>query len=139
MMHLIMCHTVLWYLHSNELPAIEDSSDGFARKMQLIHFGNKFEGAKKDKSVDTIQYDDVELSGVFNLLLPIINRIVVERGLEYEDDVSVIKNKWLKRSDSVYSFVSEYIELYPGGVHHGQELQASIPGYVYGAGDDPTE
>ena len=99
----------------NELPAINDSSDGFARKMQLIHFSNKFEGAKKDKSVDTIQYDDKELSGILNLLLPIIKRIITERSLEYEDDVNVIKSMWLKRSDSVYHFVSEWIELYPGG------------------------
>ena len=108
-------HCTMVFVH-NELPTINDSSDGFARKMQLIHFSNKFDGVRRDKSVDTIQYDDAELSGVLNLLLPIINRIVVERSLCYEDDVSVIKSMWLKRSDSVYHFTTEFIELYPGGV-----------------------
>ena len=106
-------HCTMIFTH-NELPAINDSSDGFARKMQLIHFSQKFDGVKKDKSVDTIQFDDKELSGIFNMLIPIIQRIIVERSLKYEDDVSMIKNMWLKRSDSVYHFISEYVELYPG-------------------------
>ena len=39
----------------NELPMVRDSSDGFARKIQTIHWDQKFEGADKDVSVDRIK------------------------------------------------------------------------------------
>ena len=99
----------------NELPSINDSSDGFARKMQTVHFAKQFYGSKRDRSVDRIKDDVGELSGIFNKLLPIICRIYRDRNLEYEDDVKVIKDLWLKRSDSVYRFISEYLVLNPGG------------------------
>ena len=107
-------HCTMVFVH-NELPMVHDSSDGFARKMQIIEFGEQFYGGNRDNSVHTIHTDMSELSGVMNMIIPIMQRIIRTRVLEYEDSVGDIKKNWLKRSDSVYHFTTECLELYPGG------------------------
>ena len=107
-------HCTMVFVH-NELPIIYDASDGFARKMQIIEFGEQFYGGNRDNSVHTIHTDMSELSGVMNMLLPIMQKMIKTRVLEYEDTVADIKKHWLKRSDSVYHFTTECLELYPGG------------------------
>ena len=102
---------------------VHDSSDGFARKMQIIEFGEQFYGGNRDNSVHTIHTDMSELSGIMNMIIPIMQRMIKTRVLEYEDTVADIKKHWLKRSDSVYHFTTEYLELYPGGYVTVKELK----------------
>ena len=93
----------------NELPSVNDSSDGFARKIQPIHWDKRFYGDRRDFKVDDIAYDSDERSGIFNKLIPIIKRLITTRKLSYENTVQETKAIWLSRSDSFFKFKNEHI------------------------------
>lgn len=93
----------------NELPIITDASDGFARKIQTIHWEKRFYGEQRDLSVDKIAFDSEERSGIFNKLIPIIKRLINDRKLKHESSVEDTKAIWLSRSDSFYRFKKEHI------------------------------
>ena len=93
----------------NELPLITDASDGFARKIQTIHWDNRFYGDKRDLSVEQIAFDVHERSGIFNKIIPIIKRLIDTRKLKHESSVEETKAVWLSRSDSFYRFRKEHI------------------------------
>jgi len=93
----------------NELPVVLDSSDGFARKIQTIHWDQRFYGDKIDREIDNLPYDSDERSGIFNKLLPIMKRLIDQRKLTYESTVEETKQVWLARSDSFFRFKNEKI------------------------------
>jgi len=93
----------------NELPPITDASDGFARKIQTIHWNQRFFGKDKNPDVDKIAFDGAERSGIFNKLKPIIKRLLDIRSLSFESTVEETKAVWLARSDSFYRFRKEHI------------------------------
>jgi putative DNA primase/helicase len=93
----------------NDLPPVYDDSDGFARKIQTIHFDQRFYGEKRDSSVEKIAYDSDEKSGIFNLLMIIGSRLLQLRKLRYESSVQETKQVWLLRSDSFFKFRTENI------------------------------
>lgn len=99
----------------NELPVITDASDGFARKIQLIHWDQRFYGDQRDANVDRIAFDSDERSGIFNKLIPVIDRLLNSRRLKHESSVDDTKATWLSRSDSFYRFKNEHIVI---GVNH---------------------
>ena len=92
----------------NELPPVLDSSDGFARKIQLIPWNNRF--TRADREIAGLSNDESERSGVFNKLVPVMRRFLLDGGQpEYEDTVEQTQNLWMRRSDSFYLFKEEYI------------------------------
>lgn len=93
----------------NELPLVMDSSDGFARKIQTIHWDQRFYGDKVDQKVDQLPYDSDERSGIFNKLIPIIKKLIDIKKLTYESTVEETKQIWLLRSDSFFRFKNEKI------------------------------
>jgi len=97
----------------NELPIITDASDGFARKIQTIHWDQKFYGNDRDFSVDKIAFNGSERSGIFNKLIPIIRRLIDTRKMAHESSVEDTKDVWLFRSDSFYRFKKEHIVIGP--------------------------
>jgi len=97
----------------NELPIITDASDGFARKIQTIHWDQKFYGNDRDLSVDKIAFDGSERSGIFNKLIPIIRRLIDTRKMAHESSVEDTKAVWLSRSDSFYRFKKVHIVIGP--------------------------
>lgn len=97
----------------NELPMVNDSSDGFARKIQTIHWEKRFYGDKKDFEVDNIAYDSDERSGIFNKLIPIMKKLINTKTISYESSVEETKSVWLSRSDSFFRFKNEKIKIKP--------------------------
>jgi len=97
----------------NELPLITDASDGFARKIQTIHWEKRFYGKSRDMSVDKIAFDSQERSGIFNRLVPIIKRLLHTSKLTHESSVEDTKAIWLSRSDSFYRFKKKHIVIGP--------------------------
>lgn len=95
----------------NELPAVRDSSDGFARKIQPILWDKRFYGKDRDVEVDKIAFDSNEKSGIFNKLVPVIKRLLDTRQLQYENTVQETKMIWLSRSDSFFRFRNECITM----------------------------
>ncbi len=95
----------------NELPPVLDSSDGFARKIQLIPWHNKFD-RRDNPEIAKLAGDPAERAGLFNRLVPIMRRFLLEDGQpEYEDSVETTQNMWMRRSDSFFLFREEYLVL----------------------------
>ena len=90
---------------ANELPEVDDSSDGFARKFELIRWDHQWYGTDRDHTVKTIRHDPGELSGILNLLIPIMLRLLRTHTLRYESTVEMTRNEWVRESDSIAKFV----------------------------------
>lgn len=92
---------------ANELPIIHDGSDGFARRFVIIDWPNSFYGEKRDKTIQTIQYDESELSGILNKVILIAKDLLQTHSLKYEKTVANIKKEWEEKSDSPKRFITE--------------------------------
>lgn len=92
---------------ANEIPIVEDESDAFARRFELIEWEKSFYGKDRDNTVKTIKHTPSEISGIFNKLTPIAKELLQKESLKYESTVEDAKIKWLKKSDSVNRFLDE--------------------------------
>jgi len=92
---------------ANEIPEVDDESDAFARRFELIEWTKAFYGTDRDHSVKTIRKDPGELSGIFNKICVIANQLLERQTLKYESTVEDAKKKWRLKSDSVNSFVND--------------------------------
>ena len=101
----------------NELPPVMDASDGFARKVQLVPWEVRFGPQAADGAqpaacaaeIASMHENEDERSGVFNLLLPVMRRLLETRRLSCEDPVEKTQNMWMRRSDSFFLFREEYL------------------------------
>ena len=92
---------------ANDVPHVEDTSDGFARRFELIEWTKSFYGADRDHTVQTIKHDPEELSGIFNKLIPIFDYLFKHQKLMYESTVADARIAWLKKSDTVLRFIDD--------------------------------
>ena len=92
---------------ANDVPHVEDTSDGFARRFELIEWTKSFYGADRDHTVQTIKHDPEELSGIFNKLIPIFSYLFKHQKLMYESTVADARIAWLKKSDTVLRFIDD--------------------------------
>lgn len=107
----------------NELPPVLDSSDGFARKIQLVPWNNRF--TRADREIAVLSNDESERSGIFNRVVPIMRRFLLDDGEpEYEDEVEQTQNLWMRRSDSFYLFREEYMIIGKG--RKGEEYKIEV-------------
>ena len=93
----------------NEIPLVQDSSDGFARKIQTIHWDQRFTGDRKDPAVNDIVNIPSEMSGIINKLVQLISKLLQKKALSFEDSAKETKAILLSRSDSWYGFETAHI------------------------------
>ena len=92
---------------ANDIPTVNDESDGFARKFELIEWTKQFYGKDRDHTVNDIKNSKEELSGILNMLIPIAKRLLETKTLTYESTVEDAKIAWLRKSDSTIRFMKE--------------------------------
>ena len=108
----------------NELPEVNDHSDGFNRKIQTIHFTKSFYGNEDDPEVETIKDDETEMSGILNLLLPVCKRLITKKKLSNPFSVEETKMAWVMANDSFYRFSKEDLIIAEDGCTEGGALFA---------------
>ena len=91
----------------NELPPVNDKSDGFNRKIQVIMFTKSFYGDAEDKSFAKIKDDPKEMSGILNKLLPICKRILETEKLEDPHTMEDTKKIWAYADDSTFLYLTD--------------------------------
>ena len=104
---------------ANELPKIYDTTDGFWTKWILLEFPYKFVSKKEyDKLTDAqkelhrVMDPDIiekittneELSGLLNLALEGLGRLLANKDFSYSKNVSEVKDLWIRKSDSFTAF-----------------------------------
>lgn len=108
-------------IHScNNIPDVDDISDGFFDRIMLIIFPYKFveksEYEKaKNKSKLRIKNDLIEneiktpdeLSGFLNFALEGLSRLLKNRNFSYSRSCDDVKSEFLRKADSVYAFFQD--------------------------------
>lgn len=97
----------------NRIPRAYDNTDAFHRRVIIIDFPNQFDGDKADPYILDKITDATELSGLLNICLEKIDKIL-ERGFDYTEDINKRRKMYSFRSDSMESFLSEdVLEIFP--------------------------
>jgi P4 family phage/plasmid primase-like protien len=69
------------FLSANKIPQTSDDSDGYYRRNVMISFPNKFEGKTDDPDLQAkITTNEEEMSGIFNVLMIALRRIMLGVG-----------------------------------------------------------
>lgn len=92
---------------ANDIPEIEDESDAFARRFEIIEWNKAFYGKDRDHSVKTIRKDSGEISGIFNKITKVAKELLERQALKYETTFEDVKKKWKLKSDSAISFMND--------------------------------
>lgn len=91
------------FFNANAMPDSVDSSDAYNRRVIIIVFPNRFEGAKEDKQLISKLTTEAEKSGIFNVLMAELRRIrytrqiyvnektIEDRRAKYERAVNPVK------------------------------------------------
>lgn len=110
---------------ANELPKIYDTTDGFWTKWVLIEFPYKFvtkEMLKRmneeEKKNCKIMNPDIieklttpeELSGLLNLALDSLDRLLEQKDFSYTKSVNEVKDLWIRQSDSFTAFCYDHVK-----------------------------
>ena len=110
---------------ANELPKIYDTTDGFWTKWVLIEFPYKFVSQKiydlandQEKEKLRIMNPDImskistkeELSGLLNLALDGLNRLLDNKDFSYSKNTYQVKDLWIRKSDSFTAFCYDHLE-----------------------------
>jgi len=108
---------------ANELPRVYDFSRGFWSRWILLDFPytflpqREYNESKSDKFVklsDVSIIDKIttkgELTGLLNLALDGLERLIKNNGFSYTKGVEAVKTMWIRKSDSFTSFCIDNVE-----------------------------
>ena len=108
---------------TNELPRVYDTTDGFWTKWVLLQFPYKFvtqkeynstEDKSKLKIIDTDIIEKIstpeELSGLLNLALDSLDRILQQKDFSYSKGTKEVREMWIRQSDSFSAFCMDCLE-----------------------------
>jgi putative DNA primase/helicase len=114
---------------ANELPRVYDFSRGFWSSWILLDFpytfllGKEYEENKSDtmvKLADVSIIDKIttkeELTGLLNLALDGLGRLIKNKGFSYTKGTGEVKTMWVRKSDSFTSFCLDHIEESEGSI-----------------------
>lgn len=88
---------------ANEMPASKDNTDGYHRRWMVIPFPNKFNNGTLRKKL----FEDHELSGILNVAIRGIKRLVAQNGFSDSASSAEHTEKYRSISDSSYHFLKE--------------------------------
>ena len=92
---------------ANELPEVDDASDGFARKFEIVQWERQFTATERDMTLLTLPGDEFEKSGILNMLIPVMRRLLATNRLKHESTMEQIRITWLLKSNTVLNFLNE--------------------------------
>ncbi|MEE9237176.1 MAG: phage/plasmid primase, P4 family [Thermoplasmata archaeon] len=99
---------------ANELPPVDDKTYAFWRRWIIVDFPNRFVGDDANpRLLETLTLDE-ELSGVLNWALAGLDALRARGGFP-EGQADDLREEWQRRSDSLYWFLQERVEVDPQG------------------------
>ena len=101
---------------ANRLPMVYDDSDAFFRRWIIINFPNRFEGEKADKKLLEKLATPEELSGLLNLALEGLERLINNGGFSNEGSIDELREEYIRKSDSAAAFIMDCIEIDSEGI-----------------------
>ena len=98
------------FFNANRIPDSQDISDAYNRRLTIISFPNQFTGPSEDKQLIAKLTTEEEISGIFNILMHALRRIIKTNELYVNE--KTIDQKWLKYErmvNPIKSFQDEVI------------------------------
>ena len=95
----------------------------------MINFPNKFEGDKADKRLLQKLTKQSELSGLFNVALQGLGRLLSQQSYSYNPTPDEIADRYLKAADPIYAFVEDMCDVDPDAWISKDELYDAFCAY----------
>jgi putative DNA primase/helicase len=117
---------------TNKPPQIyDDDSYAFWRRWVIVHFPSKFleDDPRTDSQILQKLSTEGELSGLLNLALDGLGRLLTSHRYSYTKSVEETTDTYLRRADPVYSFISDNCEPDPEAETPKAELYDSFKNY----------
>ncbi len=106
----------------NSPPAMDDKSDGTYRRIVPIHFDQIFthhlttdlekQGQKKaDDSFTDSLLEDEEISGLFNILVIVVRKLMRTKKLTFGTPVADVRKEWEKLTNTVKSWINACLDV----------------------------
>jgi putative DNA primase/helicase len=99
------------FFSANELPRSADSSNGYIRRWVILRFPNHFPAGQADPNLLAKLITPQELSGLLNLVLPALRRLMTINKFSIPTSVANDIDDYRKINDSVAQFIEEYCSL----------------------------
>jgi P4 family phage/plasmid primase-like protien len=100
------------FFNANKIPMSEDMSDAYNRRVTIISFPNTFDGAAEDKQLISKLTTEQEISGIFNVLMIALRRILKNKELYVHE--KTIEEKIIKYQmsvDPIQSFLDKAVSI----------------------------
>jgi len=98
---------------TNKPPWVDEDTLAFWRRWIMINFPNKFEEDKADIEILDKLITERELSGLFNIALKGLKRLLNRHRYSYEPSPDEIAEKYRKSADVTYAFIEDVCESNP--------------------------
>jgi len=98
------------FFSCNELPQVYDSSDAWFRRWIIIEWKEQFTGENADKNLIETLTTEEELSGILNILLGIVRKLIQKGRLSTNKTTEQIRVEWHERADLIQAFINNNIE-----------------------------
>jgi len=96
------------FFNANRMPESEDMSDAYNRRVIIISFPNRFDGAKEDKQLIAKLTTEREVSGIFNLLMVYLRHIQKTKELYVNEKTTEEKRaKYERAVNPIKAFLEE--------------------------------
>jgi len=94
----------------NKLPEVYDNTDAFFRRWVIITFPKIFKGDSCDPNILEKLTVPEELSGLLNIALEGLKRILENDGFSYSKATEEIREDYIRKSDPLAAFIMDCIE-----------------------------
>ncbi|GAI60708.1 unnamed protein product [marine sediment metagenome] len=95
---------------TNKPPKVDEDTLAFWRRWIMINLPHKFEADKADTEILDKLTTENELSGLLNVALRSLKRLLHQHRYSYEPSADEIAARYRKASDSVFSFIEDKCE-----------------------------
>jgi P4 family phage/plasmid primase-like protien len=96
------------FFNANKMPESEDMSDAYNRRVIIISFPNRFDGATEDKQLIAKLTTEQEVSGIFNLLMVYLRHIQKNKELYVNEKTTEEKRaKYERAVNPIKAFLEE--------------------------------
>lgn len=114
---------------ANKVPEAYDDTDAFFRRWLIVVFPNQFVGDKADPYILQKLTTREELSGLLNLVLPALKRLLERGQFSYSKTTEEIREDYVRKSSPIAAFVMDCLEVDSDAFIVKQELYNAFAAY----------
>jgi len=96
---------------ANKVPEAYDDTDAFFRRWIIVVFPNQFVNDKADPYILQKLTTPEELSGLLNLVLPALKRLLERGTFSYSKTIEEIREDYIRKSSPIAAFVMDCLEV----------------------------